>query len=333
MKDFIDLAEIPLEEIDSLLVRAGAFERQKSSDILRGKVLALLFLSPSLRTLTSLQATMIRLGGGSFVISPEMSIHGLETRSGIVMDGTAAEHLREAVPVIASYADAIGIRAIAKQSDLADDLEDSSFKELQALCDIPVINLESSIRHPCQSLADWKTLDDFTIPKHSGKLVFSWVYHPEALPLTILSDSIHMAVTRGMEVTVLRPEGFEVPRPLLDRAEQAGSLSGGAVTETDDRRDAMEGAQVLYVGSWSSTRCYGKRLEDEKLRRQSSDWCVDESWFVDENCRVMHALPVRRGVEIEDDILDGPRSIVVKQAQNRMFVQMAILSRLLDGSS
>ena len=114
------------------------------------------------------------------MISPEMSIHGLETRSGIVMDGVAAEHIREAVPAIASYADAIGIRAIASRNNLDDDLRDTEFKAIRKLCDIPVLNLESAIRHPCQSLADWKTLDDFEIPQNGGKLVFSWVYHPDA---------------------------------------------------------------------------------------------------------------------------------------------------------
>ena len=130
MKDFCDLANLSLEQIEKLLTKAKWLEQQQSLNELQGKVLALLFLNPSLRTLTSLQATMIRLGGGTFVISPEMSIHGLETRSGIAMDGTAAEHIREAVPVIASYADAIGIRAIAQRTNLADDLEDGYFHEL-----------------------------------------------------------------------------------------------------------------------------------------------------------------------------------------------------------
>lgn len=299
---------------------------------LQGKVLALLFLNPSLRTLTSFQSTMIRLGGGTFVISPEMSIHGLETRSGIVMDGTAAEHIREAVPVISSYADAIGIRAIAQRNCLEDDLQDGDFKELNSLCDIPVINLESSIRHPCQSLADWKTLEDLSIPKKSGKLVFTWVYHPEALPLAIPGDTIHMAASRGMDVTVLRPDAFSLPKAIIDRAELAASTTGGSITQTDDRNKALEGAHIVYAGSWSSTTFYGDRSKDKQARDNYSDWCVDETWFreiTSDPCYFMHALPVRRGVEVEDHILDGPRSIVVRQAQNRMFTQMSVLLNML----
>ena len=332
MKDFCDLADISPKEIEQLLTRASDLEQHGSTKELQGKVLALLFLNPSLRTLTSLQATMIRLGGGTFVVSPEMSIHGLETRSGIVMDGTAAEHIREAVPVIASYADAIGIRAIAQRTNLSDDLKDGYFEELRSLCDIPVINLESSIRHPCQSLADWKTLEDFSVPGKGGKLVFSWIYHPEALPLAILGDTIHMAASRGMDVTILRPDGFDVPEELIQRAKLAGSKSGSKVEETNNRVDAMEGAHVVYAGSWSSTRFYGENVQDQNIRREHDNWCMDESWFegtASESCHFMHALPVRRGVEVEDNILDGPRSIVVPQAKNRMFAQMSILSSLL----
>ena len=128
-------------------------------------MLALLFMSPSLRTLASFQSAMVRLGGGAFIISPDMSIHGIETRPGIVMDGMAAEHIHEAVPVIASYADAIGIRAFAERRSLDDDLADKEYNDMGKLCDIPLINMESAINHPCQSLADWKTMDDLGIPE------------------------------------------------------------------------------------------------------------------------------------------------------------------------
>lgn len=333
VNNFCDLADFSVDEVEKLLTTAKWLEQQKSTQELKGKVLALLFLNPSLRTLTSLQATMIRLGGGTFIVSPEMSIHGLETRTGIIMDGTAAEHVREAVPVIASYADVIGIRAIAQRSRLEDDLEDGYFRELQSLCNIPVINLESSIRHPCQGLADWKTLEDLSIPKRGGKMVFTWTYHPDALPLSVMGDSIYMAASRGMDVTVLRPDGFAVPEELMLRAKKAGLKSGGSVAETNDRNKALEGAHVLYAGSWSSTRFYGDYVKDQEHRNEHINWCIDESWFAgkaSESCYFMHALPVRRGVEVEDHVLDGPRSIVVKQAKNRMFAQMSILTNLLE---
>ncbi len=332
MKNFYDLAELSIDEIESLISQAKWLENQGSSNLLQGKVLALLFLNHSLRTLTSFQAAMIRLGGGTFVVSPEMSIHKLESRSGIIMDGTAAEHIREAVPVIASYADAIGIRAIAPHKSLEEDLRDEHYKELCSFSDISVINLESSIHHPCQSLADWKTLDDLTVPRQGGKFVFCWVYHPDAQPLSIPGDTIHMAAARGMDVTVLRPEGFGLPKEIIERAETAASLSGGSVTETNDVNSGLAGANVVYAGSWSSTSCYGDHSMDQKTRNEFTNWKLDESWFkgiTRDSCYFMHALPVRRGVEVEDQILDGPRSVVVKQAQNRMYTQMSVLLDLL----
>ena len=278
---------------------------------------------------------MTRLGGGSFVISPEMSIHGLETRPGVVMDGSAAEHINEAVPVIAGYGDAIGIRAFAERKSIETDLAETEFNGLTALTDKPWINMESAMNHPCQSLADWKTLDDFDIPANGGKFVLSWAWHPRALPLAVPSATVHMAAMRGMDVTVLRPEGFELPAPVMAKAQFAAEASGGSLRETDDRAEAMEGAQVIYAKSWSSTRYYGQRKEDQEFRESLIDWCVDEGWFdsAAADCRFMHCLPVRRGVVVADEILDGPRSIVIPEARNRMLAQMAVLHQMMGGQS
>ena len=253
MLEFNDLAECGSEQVEGLLELASRLDRHPEPRALEGKVLSLLFLNPSLRTLASFQAAMVRLGGGSFVISPDMSIHGLETRAGIVMDGAAAEHIKEAVPVIASYGDALGIRAFAKRRSLEDDLADNEFKALAGLADRPVINMESAINHPCQSLADWKTMDDLGVPRQGGRFVLSWAYHPKPLPLAVPSATVHMAAMRGMDVVVHRPPGFELPEAIMDKARQAAAESGGSVMETDDRRLATEGADIIYAKSWSST--------------------------------------------------------------------------------
>ncbi len=333
MKELHDLADLRVDEVETLLALANRLERNPEPTALQGKVLALLFLSPSLRTLASFQAAMTRLGGGSFVISPDMSIHGLETRSGIVMDGTAAEHIREAVPVIASYADAIGIRAFAARENLENDISDKEFNALRALCSIPKINMESAINHPCQSLADWKTMDDLGVPRRGGKFVLSWAYHPRALPLAVPSATVHMAAMRGMDVTVLRPDGFALPEQIMHKAKQAAAAAGGSVTETTERSEALEGAHIIYAKSWSSTRHYGNRPAEEKLRHGLEDWCVDDPWFdtAQPDCRFMHCLPVRRGVVVADRVLDGPRSVVIHEARNRMYAQMAVLYDMLKG--
>ena len=333
MKAFNDLADFSTEQVNALLDLANRLDRQPEPEALRGKVLSLLFLSPSLRTLASFQAAMTRLGGGSFVISPDMSIHGLETRPGIVMDGMAAEHIREAVPVIASYGDAVGIRAFAERRSLDEDLDEREFTSLTDLVDKPYINMESAMNHPCQSLADWKTLDDLGVPANGGRFVLSWAYHPRALPLAVPAATVHMAAMRGMDVTVLRPEGFELPAPIMRKAQDAAAASGGSVTETGDRQAAMQDAHVIYAKSWSSTKHYGDRAGDQEIRRGLEGWCVDEPWFANarEDCRFMHCLPVRRGVVVADRILDGPRSVVIHEARNRMLAQMAVLHQMLGG--
>jgi N-acetylornithine carbamoyltransferase len=333
MRRFNDLADFSREEIQDLIALATRLDAKPEPRALEGKVLSLLFLSPSLRTLSSFQAAMIRLGGGAFVISPDMSIHGLESRSGIVMDGAAAEHVREAIPVIASYGDAMGVRAFAERRDLAHDLADTDFKNLTSLIDKPWVNMESAIDHPCQSLADWKTLDDLEVPQNA-KFVLSWGYHPRALPLAVTAATLHMAAKRGMNVVHLRPAGFELPAALMDKARKAAAESGGSVTETTDRREAMEGAHVIYTKSYSSTRHYGDKLGDQALREELvGSWCVDEPWFANarSDCKFMHCLPVRRGVEVADRILDGPRSTVIKGARNRLYAQMAVLYRMMKG--
>jgi N-acetylornithine carbamoyltransferase len=331
LKVFNDLAELSIPEVESLLRLARRLQTNPEPQALAGKVLALLFLSPSLRTLSSFQAAMIRLGGGSFVISPDMSIHGLETRSGIVMDGVAAEHLREAIPVISSYGDALGIRAFANRVSLADDLADKEFMAMRELATVPLINMESAIQHPCQSLADWKTMDELGIPKQGGKFVLSWSWHPKALPLAVPSATLHMAAMRGMDVTVVRPDGFALPPAIMAKAEQAAKLSGGSVRETSERAEAYEGAHVIYAKEWASTRHYGDRVGDQKLREQLQDWIVDEPCFAraQADARFMHCLPVRRGVAVTDRILDGPRSVVIHEAQNRMWGQMAVVYQMM----
>jgi len=332
MKRFFDLADFRRDEILSLLTLARRLQTHPEPHALAGKILGLVFFNPSLRTLASFQAAMARLGGHSFVISPGQGSWQLETRLGAVMDGAAAEHVREGIPVLASYCDALGIRAFAAGKNLDDDLSESTFNAMADLVDKPLINLESAANHPCQALADWKTLDDFFIPA-DGKFVLSWAYHPRALPLAVPAAVMHMAAMRGMQVVVLRPEGYALPRALMDKAARAAALSGGSVRETSDRDDALSGARIVYVKEWGATAPYGDAQADARLRSTLTHWCVRDSWFASTaaECRLMHCLPVRRNTAIADEVLDSARSIVQREAHNRLVVQMAVLHQMLQG--
>ncbi|MBV8404054.1 MAG: N-acetylornithine carbamoyltransferase [Gammaproteobacteria bacterium] len=329
MKRFLDLADLTREEVLGLLELARRLERHGEPHALAGKLLGLVFFNPSLRTLASFQAAMARLGGHSLVINPGQGSWQMETRPGVVMDGAAAEHVREGIPVLASYCDALGIRLFAEGRELATDLAESAFSAMAALTDKPLVNLESAMNHPCQALADWKTLDDLAVPR-AGRFVLSWAWHPRALPLAVPAAVLHMAALRGMEVIVLRPEGFALPEPIMERARRAAAASGGSVSETSDRAQALSGAQVLYVKEWGATDSYGDPAADARLRSALRGWCVREDWFgAAPDCRVLHCLPVRRNSAIADEVLDGARSAVQRQAYNRLPAQMAVLHQLL----
>lgn len=329
MKRFLDLADFEREEVLSLLELARRLERQGEPRALTGKILGLLFFNPSLRTLASFQAAMARLGGNTFVINPGRGSWQLETRPGVIMDGAAAEHVREAIPALTAYCDALGIRAFAEGKDLASDLAETNFNAMASLTEKPIINLESALNHPCQALADWKTLDDLAVPR-AGRFVLSWAYHPRPLPLAVPAAALHMAALRGMEVIVLRPEGFALPPEVMQRAMRAAAASGGSVRESADREEALAGAHVLYVKEWAATSCYGDTEADARLRNALRSWCVRNDWFAaSPECRVMHCLPVRRNTAIADEVLDSPRSVVQREAANRLTVQMAVLHQML----
>jgi N-acetylornithine carbamoyltransferase len=331
MKRFLDLADFSREQVLDLLTLAQSLQDHPQPRALAGKILGLVFFNNSLRTLASFQAGMARLGGSSFVITPGQGTWQLETRLNAIMNGAAAEHIREGIPALASYCDALGVRAFAEGKNLAADLGETLFGMIDTLCDKPLINLESAMNHPCQALADWRTLDELAVPVRA-KFVLSWVYHPKALPLAVPAATVHMAAMRGMEVVVARPDGFALPKEIMDKARLAASAAGGSVTETTDRAAALAGASVLYAKEWGTTAFYGDAEADSRLRADLSDWCVRERWFdgAAAGAKLMHCLPVRRNVAVADEVLDGPRAVVKREAFNRLVVQMAVLHRMLS---
>src|SRR3979490_1028532 len=241
MKRFLDLADFSREQILDLLALAQALQDKPEPQALAGKILGLVFFTPCLPPLASFQAGMARLGGSSSVISPGQGTWQLETRLNAIMKGAAAEHIREGIPVLASYCDALGVRAFAEGKSLNLDLGETLFGMIDELCDKPLINLESAMNHPCQALADWRTMDELQVPKRA-KFVLSWVYHPKALPLAVPAATVHMAAMRGMEGVVLRRDGFALPAKPMTDARLAAAEAGGSLVETSDRAEALAGA-------------------------------------------------------------------------------------------
>lgn len=320
MRQFISLNDLGTDQIQALFESAHALEREPVNNKLSGKVITLVFMNPSLRTSASFQAGIGQMGGTAVMISPGSGSWTLEHRDGARMDGDKVEHIREAIPVLAGYSDALGVRSFAAREDLQTDLHDVLMRKLAGLSDKPFFNMESASDHPCQALADWKTLDDLQIPR-GGKFVLSWAYHPKPLPYAVPNAALSMARLRGMDVTILCPPGYELPNHIAQDAKVS-----------HDRAEALNGAHVLYCKSWGKLSLYGKSDADEaKEREKFRDWCVAEDWFqtAQPDAKFMHCLPVRRNVKVADDVLDGPRSVVQRQANNRLHVQKAMLLQLL----
>lgn len=330
MKAFLDLTQFSPDQVRRLVTLARELQDQRGLDVLKGKVVGLVFMNPSLRTLASMQIAVAHLGGESVVLQPGVGTWTLETRDGAVMDGAAVEHIREAFPVMGEYFDLLGVRCFAEGKDLDTDLNDGLIGAMAELTGKPFVNLESAAAHPCQALADWKTLDDLGVPQAGGKFVLSWAYHPKPLPFAVPFSALTMALMRGMDVTVLRPRGYDLPTFIAERANVAAAAGGGTWRETDQRDEALAGAHVLYCKSWAKPDLYGRTEEEHAYRAQFRDWTVDEPWFApaQPDCRFMHCLPVRRNVKVTDAVLDGPRSAVLPQAANRLHVQKAVLAAL-----
>lgn len=328
----IDLEDLDDATLARILANAKKLEGAPRHTVLAQRTAALVFFNSSLRTLSSMQAGFAQLGGSAFVITPGQGTWLLETKDGVVMDGDKAEHIKEAIPVLGEYADLLGVRAFADGKNLDEDLADGTMRAIAAASTKPFINLESAIAHPCQALADWKTLNDLDIPaSREGKFVLSWVWHPRGLPFAVAASALKMAVRRGMDVTILRPDGYSLPEKVMSEAGALAQRYGARIRETDDLHEGMRGAHVLYAKSWSSVECYGKPEAEAKKRLGLKTWCVDEPWFetAAPNAAFMHCLPVRRNVKVTDRILDGRRSVVVRQAGNRLHAQKGLIWEML----
>ena len=189
--------------------------------------------------------------------------------------------------------------------------------------------MESALWHPCQALADWATLDGLGIPRRA-RLVLSWAWHPRALPHAVPNSTLAMAAQRGMDVCLLRPEGYDLEPERLAEAERLAAASGGRVSVTSDRDEALRGARVLYAKSWGSLASWGDAAAESARRAGLREWCVTNEWLrATEEARFLHCLPVRRNVVVADEVLDGPASAVIDQAENRLHAQTALLEAIL----
>jgi N-acetylornithine carbamoyltransferase len=332
-RDLLALEDWPLEQIEALLKLGARIKRGEITGGLEKKVLALLFLTPSPSTRSSFETAMFLHGGHTVVLEQGQEGWTAETEPGALMDGEAGEHLIDAVRVFDRYADALGIRSISSRAEWAVARQDGVVKGVAQHCEKPVINLESARRHPCQALADALTLQEKLGEVAGKRFVLTWAWHPRPLPTAVPASAALAAARLGMEIVIARPEGYELDpedTALIRRtAQQAG---GEFVHINDDPDDALVGADAVYVSSWGAVKLYGRPAEEGQARAGLRDWKLTASRLRSTRGGkgvVLHCLPVRRNVEIDDKVLDGPNSAVVDQAENRLHVQRAVLLELI----
>jgi N-acetylornithine carbamoyltransferase len=332
-RDFLALEDWSPAQIEGLLQLAGRVKRGEVTGGLEKKLIALVFMDPSLRTRASFEAAMFLHGGHAVVLEPGRGSWPFETESGAIMDESTVEHIIEAARVLGRYADAVGIRSFPRGSDWAIARQDAVVKSFARHCEKPVINLESARRHPCQALADALTLKEKLGDVRGKRFVLTWAWHPKALPTAVPVSAALAAARLGMEIVIARPDGYELDPEDAALVRKTAQEAGGEFLHiNNDPDDALVGADAVYVKSWGSVKLYGKPDEEAEARAGLRDWRLTSSRLRSTRGGkgiVLHCLPVRRNVEIDDAVLDGPNSVVVDQAENRLHVQRALLLELI----
>lgn len=322
----ISTIDMSREQIETLLESALRFKRGDDvSKPLAGKSVALVFFNPSLRTRASMQVGIYELGGNAVVLEPGGTSWTLEHRVGQVMDSDKTEHVAEFVRVLERYCVAIGVRTFAALKNWEEERTDPILNAFAKYASVPIINLESAMHHPCQSLADMLTIRE-KLGIERKRVVLTWAWHPKPLPMAVPNSFALAAAQMGHDLVIAHPHGYELDEELIE------SL-GANVEITNDIDAAFTGADVIYAKSWGAKQFYGNTEQDIATRAQyRSKWIVDEEKMARTNDAIfMHCLPVRRNVIVTDAVIDSPASVVIDEAENRLHVQKAILARLLGG--
>jgi N-acetylornithine carbamoyltransferase len=322
----ITLRDLPLEEIDQLLIRARDLKRGVTEPTLRGKSLGLIFFNPSLRTRTSFQVAMFELGGQTVLLSSTADFWELETQEGAMMDGEKPEHVTDAARVLARYVDGLAIRTVREPGPrYREDRRDEAIHLWARHSTVPVFNLESMLWHPLQALADLLTMREALGSLRGKRLALTWTANPEPQQASVANSLLLAAARFGMEISVAHPAGYELDEEIVAEARRYGP-----VRECFAMGEGVEGADVVYARSWGSLKHYGQPTVEAAQRGKLRDWIVNRDLMArTREARFMNAMPVRRNVVVTDDVIDGAHSLVYDQAENRLHTQKAVLERFL----
>ena len=307
-----DLGDLQAAIREALEIKAHRFDYQHLG---KNKTLLMIFFNSSLRTRLSTQKAAMNLGMNTIVLDVNQGAWKLETERGVIMDGDKPEHLLEAVPVMGCYCDIIGVRSFARFENKRDDYEEKILQQFIQHSGRPVFSMEVSTGHPLQAFADIITIEEHkTVAR--PKVVMTWAPHPRCLPQAVPNSFAQFAVAAGYDVVITQPRGYELDERFTE----------GATIEYDQMK-AFEGADFVYAKNWSAYRdpYYGQNI------------CTDRSWTVSarqmsvtNDAHFMHCLPVRRTMSVTDDVIEGPRSLVIPEAANREISAETVIKRMLE---
>ncbi|MBQ8542395.1 MAG: acetylornithine carbamoyltransferase [Bacteroidaceae bacterium] len=315
MRNFItvnDIGDLKGAVKEALEIKADRF---KYSELGKNKTLMMVFFNSSLRTRLSTQKAALNLGMNVIVLDINQGAWKLETERGVIMDGDKPEHILEAIPVMGSYCDVIGVRSFARFENKADDYNEVILNQFIKYSGRPVFSMEAATRHPLQSFADLITIEEHKT-KERPKVVLTWAPHPKALPQAVPNSFAEWMNAADYDFVITHPKGYE-----LDPA-----FVGNARVEYDQMK-AFEGADFIYAKNWAAYTGdnYGKVI------------CTDRSWTVSDrqmavtnNAHFMHCLPVRRNMIVTDEVIESPRSLVIPEAANREISATVVLKRIVE---
>ncbi|MDP5141106.1 MAG: N-acetylornithine carbamoyltransferase, partial [Spirosomaceae bacterium] len=305
--DVTDIAQL-VKEAAQLKANPYAF-----SDLGKNKTIGLLFFNSSLRTRLSTQKAATNLGMNVIVMNVDSDGWQLEMNDGVIMDGNKAEHIKEAAAVIGQYCDIIGVRAFAKLNDRKEDYQETVIEKFRTYAGVPIVNLESATRHPCQSLTDLLTIQELKTVERP-KIVLTWAPHVKALPQAVANSFAEWVNLTDYDFTIANPEGYNLAPEFVGNAKV-----------THNQNEAFANADFIYAKNWSSYEHYGEVLPGNK------DWQITpEKMALTNNAKFMHCLPVRRGLVVADEVLDSLASVVIQQAGNRVWAAQAAIKRVLE---
>jgi N-succinyl-L-ornithine transcarbamylase len=322
MRNFISVHDVT--NIDALVQNALAYKTDPFKDKNLGvnKRIGCLFLNPSMRTRLSTQIAAQNLGIETIVFNVGNEGWALEFEDEAIMSGTTVEHVKDAAPILGKYFDILAIRTFPSLNNREDDYSELYIKQFIKYAGIPIVSLESATLHPLQSLTDIVTITEsiqtnskFQIPNSKPKVVLTWAPHVKPLPQCVANSFAQWINAWGKaEFVITHPEDYELDEQFT---------KGAAVTHNQE--EALKDADFLYVKNWSTYHDYGK------IYTNDPKWMLkNKRWALTNNAKVMHCLPVRRNVELSDEILDGSMSIVTQQAANRVWAAQAVLSEILN---